>query len=102
MIHLLDDPEAAIKELLRVCKPDGMVIIPTYINKEGTEQTRMIKLLEKMGAHFKRQFDFASYKQFFADVGFPDAEFIVVDGRMPCAIAVLRLHDHLTANARSE
>ncbi len=90
VIHLLDDPEAALRELLRVCKPGGMVIIPTYINNEGTEQKAIVKLLEKMGASFKRQFDLASYKQFFADAGFSDAEFSVVEGRMPCAIAVIQ------------
>lgn len=90
VIHLLDDPEAAIKELLRVCKPEGKVIIPTYINNEGTKQRTVVKLLEKMGARFMRQFDLASYKQFFADAGFPDAAFSVVEGRMPCAIAVLQ------------
>ncbi len=90
VIHLLDDPEAALRELLRVCKPGGKVIIPTYINNEGTEQRKIVKLLEKMDASFKRQFDLASYRQFFADAGYPDAEFSVVEGRMPCAIAVLQ------------
>ena len=90
VIHLLDDPQAALRELMRVCKPGGKVIIPTYINNEGTEQRAIVKLLEKMGARFKRQFDFASYKQFFADAGYPDAEFSVVEGRMPCAIAVIQ------------
>jgi len=90
VIHLLDDPETALRELLRVCKPGGKVIIPTYINNEGTEQRTVVKLLEKMGARFKRQFDLASYKQFFADAGFPEAEFCVVEGRMPCAIAVIQ------------
>lgn len=90
VIHLLDDPEAAIRELLRVCKPDGMVIIPTYINNERAGQKITVKLLEKLGASFKRQFDFASYRQFFANAGFTDAEFSVVEGRMPCVIAVIQ------------
>ena len=90
VIHLLDDPKAALRELLRVCKPGGKVIIPTYINNEGTKQREVVKMLEKMGASFKRQYDLVSYKQFFADAGFPDAEFSVVEGRMPCAIAVIQ------------
>lgn len=30
-----------------------------------------------------------TYKQFFADMGYEDVEITVVDGRMPCAIAVI-------------
>ncbi|MBQ6040136.1 MAG: class I SAM-dependent methyltransferase [Oscillospiraceae bacterium] len=90
VIHLLDDPEAAIRELLRVCKPGGKVIIPTYINRDGQDLKAVISLLEKIGVHFKRQFDFASYKQFFADAGYPDAEFSIVEGKMSCAIAVIQ------------
>ena len=89
VIHLLDEPELAVKELLRVCKPDGKLIIPTYINDEGTQQRKAVMLLEKLGVQFKREFDFRSYQQFFRDIGFPNAEFHVVEGRMPCAIAVL-------------
>jgi ubiquinone/menaquinone biosynthesis C-methylase UbiE len=89
VIHLLDEPELAIRELLRVCKPGGKVIIPTYINYEGTSQKWIVKVVGKMGASFKRQFDLRSYKQFFADIGFPDAEFYVVEGRMPCALAII-------------
>lgn len=90
VIHLLDDPEAALRELMRVCKPGGAVILPTYINNEGTGKRAVVKLLEKMGAQFRRQFDLASYRQFFADAGFPDAEISVVEGRMSCAVAVIR------------
>ena len=32
VIHLLEEPYAAIKELERVCKLGGKIIIPTYIN----------------------------------------------------------------------
>lgn len=89
VIHLLDEPELAVKELLRVCKPGGKLIIPTYINDEGTQQRKAVMLLEKLGVQFKREFVFRSYQQFFRDIGFPNAEFHVVEGRMPCAIAVL-------------
>ena len=40
-------------------------------------------------AHFERQFNLETYKQFFADMGYEDVEITVVDGRMPCAIAVI-------------
>lgn len=45
-------------------------------------------MLEKV-AEFKKQFDLDSYKQFFTDMGYKDIEYHVVDGMMPCAIAVI-------------
>lgn len=89
VIHLLPEPEKALNELLRVVKPGGKVIIPTYINMARDSSGFAVKFIEKLGAEFKRQFDIDSYKKFFEDKGFKDVEFYVVDGRMPCAIAVI-------------
>lgn len=89
VIHLLDDPEGAVRELVRVCRPGGKIIIPTYINNEGTQQRKAVLLLEKLGVDFKREFDLASYKDFFRSIGHGDAEFSVVSGKMPCAVAVI-------------
>lgn len=89
VIHLLPEPEKALKELLRVVRPGGKVIIPTYINMTRDSSGFAVKFIEKLGAEFKRQFDIDSYKKFFEDKGFKDVEFYVVDGRMPCAIAVI-------------
>lgn len=42
-----------------------------------------------LGADFKKQFDLDSYKVFFEEMGYQDVEYHLVDGRMPCAIAVI-------------
>lgn len=89
VIHLLPEPGKALNELLRVVRPGGKVIIPTYINMARDSSGFAVKFIEKLGAEFKRQFDIDSYKKFFEDKGFKDVEFYVVDGRMPCAIAVI-------------
>ena len=90
VIHLLDHPSAAIAELLRVCKPGGKLIIPTYINIERNGNPDiLVRIFKKLGADFKRQFDFSSYQEFYKETGYPDAEYILVDGKMPCAIAVI-------------
>ena len=90
VIHLLDDPNAAVAELFRVCKPCGKVIIPTYINIYSGKLSFLAKLLGKAGANFKRQFDLESYKEFFRKAGYKDVAFHVVEGKMPCAIAVIK------------
>lgn len=89
VIHLLDDPCAALKELERVCKPGGKMIVPTYINASEGVNKKAVRLLEMAGANFKRQYDLPSYRQFFADAGYENVSFSVIDGRMPCAVAVI-------------
>ena len=90
VIHLLDDPEAAVRELVRVCRPGGKIIIPTYINFTRKGKTSLaVKFIHAIGADFKRQFDLDSYKKFFSDAGYVNVSFHVVEGRMPCAVAVI-------------
>lgn len=94
VIHLLDDPTAALRELGRVCRPGGKLIIPTYINIERNGNPDiLIRIFKKLGADFKRQFTFRTYQEFFAQAGCPNAEFILIDGKMPCAIAVITKED---------
>ena len=89
VVHLLDEPEKAVQGLMRVCKTGGKVIIPTYINLSNNMSRTSMKALSAAGLRFKKEFDLDSYKQFFADMGYPDAEFVVAEGRFPCAIAVI-------------
>ena len=88
VIHLLDEPYKAADELLRVCKPGGKVIIPTYIDAGKSSSELLVKIFDFAGAHFTNQFDRESYKDFFVRGGY-DAEIDIVDGQMPCAIAVI-------------
>jgi len=91
VIHLLDDPQAAMKDFSRIVKPGGEIIIPTYINKSKVSANKAATLFDKMGAGFKRQFDEETYKEFFAKLGYEGAEYIVAGGRMPCDVAVIRI-----------
>ena len=90
VIHLLPDPAKALSELERVTKPGGKIIIPTYINKSKKSAGLAVKFIELPGADFKKQFDLESYKAFFRDMGYQGVEYFVVDGRMSCAIAVIK------------
>lgn len=89
VIHLLDNPSDVLNELLRVCKIGGSVIIPTYVNNERKTGS-IVKLIKKSGADFKRQFDFELYKKFFLDLGYSDVDYYLADGRMPCAVAIIK------------
>lgn len=90
VIHLLDDPCGALTELERVCRVGGKMIIPTYVNMEKKGKTNScVRALDRAGANFKRQFTFETYKKFFFEAGYTDAEYQLIEGRMPCAVAVI-------------
>ena len=91
VIHLLDEPLQALGEMNRVCKNDGLLIIPTYMNQNAKGKTSgFASAAGKAGADFKRQFTADSYRQFFLDAGYPDVKVLLVDGSVPCAVAVMR------------
>ena len=91
VIHLLDNPMTALRELNRVCKDGGTLIIPTYMNKDDQGKTSgFAGAAGKAGADFKQQFTVESYRQFFLDAGYPDVKVSLADGRIPCAVAVMR------------
>lgn len=89
VIHLLDEPNKALAEMKRVCKDKGKLIIPTYINKESKNSMVAAKLLSLIGVHFNRQFSLESYKEFFINQGIEVTEYRIIEGRMPCAFAII-------------
>ncbi len=90
VIPLLDDPLATLSELNRVCMPGGMLIIPTYMNRDQKGNTSSFaSVVGKAGADFKRQFTVESYHQFFLDAGYRDVRVTLAEGRIPCAVAVM-------------
>lgn len=90
VIHLLEEPLAAIKELERVCKPGGKIIVPTYITGNPSKESKIaVKLFAFAGVDFKREFDIYSYKKFFADAGYQQVTYSIIYGRMPCAVAII-------------
>ena len=90
VIHLLDEPHKALRELDRVCKIGGKIVIPTYMNQTESGKTNGVSdAIGKAGADFKREFTLDTYKQFFADAGYENTSYVMCGGRVPCAVAVL-------------
>ena len=92
VIHLLDEPYKALAELDRVCRKGGKIILPTYMNKNDKGKVSgFINVIGKAGADFKRQFTFDTYKKFIKDAGYENVEYTLIEGKIPCAIAVITL-----------
>ena len=90
VIHLLDNPAAAMSELMRVCKKGGVVIIPTYINESTKSASAAAKFFNILGANFKHEFSAATYQEFFKEMGYDVNEYYTAQGRMPCCAAVIK------------
>ena len=91
VIHLLGKPLTALHELDRVCRPSGKLIIPTYMNRDSKDKTNVFaSTVGKAGADFKRQFTVESYQQFFMEAGYEDVQITLAEGRIPCAVAVIK------------
>ncbi len=90
VIHLLDEPLKAHAELNRVCKPGGLLIIPTYMNRDKqNKKSALTDSVGKAGADFKQYFNVVSYIEFFKTAGYDDVNVELADGRIPCAVATM-------------
>lgn len=90
VIHLLEDPGRALREVERVCRRGGRMIIPTYMNQNKKGQTNAFARAVGMASQvFKHHFTMATYQRFFEEAGFSDAEYRLIGGRIPCAVAVI-------------
>ena len=87
VIHLLPEPGEALKELKRVVRPGGTIIVPTYVIPKKRAHTMFLRVISRFGVHFQEHFDPASYRAFFGRLGCVGVTYRVVRGRIPCMIA---------------
>lgn len=66
VLHLMDDPEKAFSELVRVTKNGGKIIIPTYLQGEGGLFGILIGVYKLMGFAPRKSFNIDEYLNFIA------------------------------------
>ena len=92
VLHLLEHPERAVSELLRVTRPGGLVLLPTFLHGEISDPAARLalRLWRLLGFSTARTFDRASYRAFLEGCGASIQQFSVLPGRIPVGLAVLR------------
>ena len=90
VLHLLPEPETAVRELWRVTAPGGRLILPTYLQgKAEAAYGTMIKIYQGAGFHYEHAFTPGSYRTFLENLCLAPVELEVIPGHVPEGIALL-------------
>ena len=90
VLHLLPEPETAVRELWRVTVPGGRLILPTYLQgKAGTAYGAMIKIYQGVGFHYEHAFTPETYRMFLEKLNLAPVALEVISGGVPEGIALL-------------
>ena len=90
VLHLLTQPEIAVRELWRVAAPGGRLILPTFLQgKVGAAYGAMIKIYQGVGFHYEHAFTQETYRAFLERLGRGPVTVEVIDGKVPEGIGIL-------------
>ena len=90
VLHLLDDPEPAVRELWRVTAPVGRLILPTYLQgRVGAAYGTMIKIYQGVGFHYEHAFTPETYREFLERLDLGPVTVEVIGGKVPEGIGVI-------------
>ena len=90
VLHLLPQPETAVRELWRVTAPGGRLILPTYLQgKAGAAYGSMIKIYQGVGFHYEHAFTPETYREFLESVKLAPVTLEVIPGGVPEGIGIL-------------
>lgn len=83
-LHLLPEPERALREIARVLRPNGILIAPNFVKKRERFAGRCWEaLLRLAGVRFENQWTPEEYLAFFRDHGWELLFYKEMQARMP-------------------
>lgn len=89
VLHLLDAPEIAVRELWRVTAPGGRLILPTYLQgTAGAAYGSMIKIYQGVGFHYEHAFTPETYRELLERLELVPVAVEVIPGRLPEGIGI--------------
>lgn len=87
VLHLLTNPQGAVKEMYRVLKPGGKLLLPTFTNKNSTRL--LIGIYKKLGFDPAANYSPSEYKKMLEDCGLGRVRTKLIKGLVPCCYAVI-------------
>lgn len=90
VLHLLPEPEKAVRELWRVTRAGGRLILPTYLQGQvGAAAGAVIKIYQGVGFHYEHAFTPETYRAFLEGLGLGPVTLEVIQGRVSEGLAVM-------------
>ena len=90
VLHLLPEPEIAVRELWRVTAPGGRLILPTFLQgKVGAAYGALIKIYQGVGFHYEYAFTRSTYREFLERLELGPVMVEVISGRVPEGVGIL-------------
>ena len=87
VLHLLTNPQGAVKEMYRVLKPGGKLLLPTFTNKNSARL--LIGIYKKLGFDPAANYSPSEYKKMLEDCGLGRVRTTLIKGLVPCCYAVI-------------
>lgn len=79
-LHIMPEPDAALKEIYRVLKPDGILYAPTFVYEEGYSKG-LIWLMEKAGFHTFHKWKADEFSAYVCERKFKMCESSLIKGK---------------------
>ena len=90
VLHLLVGPENAVRELARVTKPGGRLLLPTFVLKDKNALSEtLIEIYKKLGFSPSRDYSPKSYVEMLKGCGVGPVKAKLIKGTIPCCYAVI-------------
>lgn len=87
VLHLLSNPQGAVRELYRVLKPGGKLLLPTFTTR-GRGKI-LLGIYKKLGFDPETEYSPSEYKKMLEECGLGRVRTKLLNGLMPCCYAVI-------------
>ncbi|MGN0701381.1 MAG: class I SAM-dependent methyltransferase [Oscillospiraceae bacterium] len=86
VLHLLDNPENAVREIFRVVKKGGRLLLPTFLVKDNA----LIKAYKLIGFNLSANYTPKTYRKMLENAGVGEVKTKLIKGFIPCCYAVIK------------
>ncbi len=92
VLHLLIEPENAVREMCRVAKPGGMLLLPTFVLKNCKSLSeKFIEIYKKLGFSPNSDYSPKSYVEMLKGCGVGEVKARIIRGTIPCCYAIIKV-----------